>query len=442
MATGSRHADGGEARAYAGFAVAVLFFANLVGYLDRQILTLLVNPVKTSLGLSDGEIGLMQGPAFVITFVVAGLFAGRLLDRHNRRNLLVACVAIWTLSAAAGGLAQNGMQLFIARMGVGIGEAALIPAGISLISDYFGERTRGRAYGIFTSGIYAGSGMSLVLVAAILPLVTNLSLDAAQAGLNLEPWRMVMLSMLVPGALCCILLMLMREPARTTVAGEASAGDRAAGWSDWRERAGWFVPHHLCLSFANFGLYSIAAWLPSVLIREHGIDPRMVGLSLGVVVALAGGISATAGGALSDAMAAKAGSRGRMMLALFCCVAGMAGYAIVLAVPSVAFAIVGGGVVTAGLCIVLVSGIMAMAEQSPGRSRAFISAIYFVFSSIIGTAGGPAVIGYLNDFVGSETIRLSHILGGCGLVACALACLFGVAAVRGVQAPGRQVQTA
>ena len=147
----------------ATYATALLFLANLIGYLDRSILTLLVQAVKMSLRLSDGSMGLMLGAGFVLTFSFAGLFIGRLVDRVNRRNLLILALAIWSLSAAAGGLARDGAQLFLTRMGVGVGEAAIFPIAVSLIADYFEPSRRGKPYGLFTTGVYAGGGLSLVL---------------------------------------------------------------------------------------------------------------------------------------------------------------------------------------------------------------------------------------------------------------------------------------
>jgi len=413
-------------RSHTTFAVAALFFANMVGYLDRQILTLLVNPVKHSLSLTDGEIGLMQGPAFVVTFVTVGLFVGRLLDRSNRRNTLVVCVAIWSVCAAAGGLAQTGWQLFLARMGVGIGEAALIPAGISLISDLFDGQGRGKAYGFFTSGIYVGLGLSLVLVALILPAVTAYSATLSKSGLALEPWRLVMLAMLAPGAISCLLLWRMHEPSRGQ---SPSAGDeRLESGKAWMAKSSFFIPHHLSLSCATFGLYAVAAWLPTMLIRDHGMEPSSVGLRLGVVIAITGGVGATVGGALSDRFARTHAAQGRMRLAAACALLGLAGFWLILVSSARELAILGGGLATGGLCIVVVTGIMAMADLSTSTSRGFISAIYFVFSSTIGAAGGPALIGYLSDTLSGTSITLGQILGWTGAIAAAISLGFAVIA--------------
>jgi len=413
-------------RSHATFAVAALFFANLVGYLDRQILTLLVNPVKQSLSLSDGEIGLMQGPAFVITFILAGLFVGHLLDRSNRRNLLLVCVAIWSVGAAAGGLAQNGWQLFLARMVVGIGEAALIPAGVSLISDLFDEQGRGKAYGFFTSGIYVGLGLSLILVALILPAVTSYSAALREGGVVLEPWRLVMLAMLAPGATSCLVLLRMREPSRSR-SHNANGGGFDSGKA-WLANSRFFIPHHLSLSCAMFGLYAVASWLPTVLIRNHGMEPSSVGFRLGVVVAIMGGVGATVGGALSDRFARTHAGQGRMRLAAMCALLGLAGFWLILISPNHEMAILGGGLATGGLCIVMVTGIMAMADLSTSTSRGFISAIFFVFSSLIGTAGGPALIGYLSDASVGTSITLGQILGGAGVIAAATSAGFAILA--------------
>ena len=221
----------------AAWAAALLFLTNLVGYLDRSILTLLVAPVKTSLHLSDGEMGLMLGAGFVLTFSLAGLFIGRLTDRLNRRNVLIVCVAIWSVSAAACGLARTGGELFLGRMGVGVGEAAVYPIAVSVISDYFAPNRRGKPYGVFTMGVYAGGGLSLILTGAALPWATHLSSVLAAQGVRLEPWRLVMLLMLAPGALCCALLTTLKEPARASDAPAAGA-IQPSGLGAWWARRG------------------------------------------------------------------------------------------------------------------------------------------------------------------------------------------------------------
>lgn len=399
------------------YTVAVLFVVNLVGYLDRQILSLLVQPIKASLSLTDGEVGLMQGMAFVLTYSFAGLFIGRLVDRRNRRNLLIACVTIWSISAAASGLAQAGWQLFLARMGVGVGEAALLPTALSLISDSFVPERRGKALGVFMTGVYVGIGLSLVLVGFALPAFTRLAASIVIHGKSIDTWRLVMVTMLIPGAVCCALLMFMREPERSF----AIAAHESLDWSglrDWVDRLRLFIPHHLGFSLTTLGGYALTAWLPTVLIREHALDARMAGLTYGAVVAVAGCSSAYLGGVLGDWRSRVAGARGRIAVALHGLPVALAGYLLITAGHTPLAVLTGAALATGGLGYSICIGFLSISDLAPAQSRGQITAIYLICTGLIGFGGGPAAVGYANDLFGNAHRPLSTILGIVGMAAC------------------------
>jgi len=399
------------------YAVAVLFVVNVVGYLDRQIITLLVQPIKASLGLSDGQIGLMQGTAFVLTFCIAGLFMGRLVDRWNRRNLLIGCILIWSVCAAASGLAQNGWQLFIARMGVGIGEAALIPTAISLISDFFQANRRGKALGFFMTGAYAGVGLSLILVAFALPFLNQLTLDLIKYGHHLETWRMVMLTMLVPGILCCVLLAFIREPARGFTA-IAHAPLDWSGIKDWSVRARLFLPHHIGFALATFCTYSMFGWLPTILIREHGFGTHDAGFTYGSIAAVVGCGSAFLAGVLGDRFGSRSGFRGRIGVTFYCMPIALVGFLLIAVWSTVTSLLIGTVLITAGLGIALLIGLLSVSDLAPPKSRGQISSIYLIFTGLIGSGGGPATVGFANDLFGGQPHSLSFLLGVIGAVMC------------------------
>ena len=402
------------------YATAVLFFVNLVGYLDRSVLTLVVGPIEASLHLSDGEIGLMQGAGFVVTFTIAGLFVGRLIDRYNRRLLLLVCVAIWSVSAAACGFAQQGWQLFVGRMGVGIGEAALIPAAVSLIADYFPPHQRGKPYGFFTMGVYAGNGTSLVVVGLALSALATLSADLALRGIGLEPWRLVMISMIVPGLVGCLLLATMREPPRTVDEPVAETVETSGVGAWWAQRR-LLLPHNLAIAFATLGLYAINAWMPQVLIREHAMQPRDAGVLYGSLVAVTGIVSAYVGGLLSDRAARHSGTAGRLLLALVLIAIGLCGFVTLSAASSRLGLLIGSVIVLSPLSATVVTGIVALAELSGSRFRGQFTSIYFVFAGVIGTAGGPAIVGYANDFLHHRGVALGTSLAVAGIAATVIA---------------------
>jgi MFS family permease len=409
------------------FAMIVLLTVNVVGYLDRQILSLLVQPVKAALGLSDGLIGIMQGAAFVLTFGIASLFVGRLVDRSNRRNLLLICIAIWTIGAAAGGLAQNGWQLFVARMAVGAGEAALVPCAVSLIGDYFVAEHRGRAVGLFSTGIYAGAGLSLLLVGFAMPHIDALARHLATAGMRIESWRLVLVALLLPGIFACLLLAMVQEPGRT-VRTEESVGP--SGLRDWTSRARMFLPHHIGWAMANICQYAIAGWLPTILIREHGFDVRDAGLTYGSVMAVLGVGGALIGGALADRIARRSGPIGRLMLApLFTALATL-GFLCIGISTSATNVLLGAALVAGGMGVMMVIGLVSLSDFAPPRSRGQITSIYLTVITVIAAAGGPAAVGYGNDMFGGPGLPLSCILAIVGVASSIAAIAFILLAMR------------
>ncbi len=416
----------------ARYAVAILFLVNAVSYTDRSILTLVVGPVKQSLHLSDGEIGLMQGPAFVLTFVTAGLLFGYLVDRSNRCMLLLCCIAFWSISAAACGLARNGVELFVARMGVGIGEAAMIPAAISLIADYFVPHRRGAAWGLVTMGAYVGTGLSLVLIGLALPSLARFSSWLAlYQGWPAEPWRMVMISLLIPGTVCCVLLRFVQEPVRS---GHAETGARTDKGYQWPE--GWKVllTHHLFSAFAAMSLYAINSWFPTVLIREHGLSASQAGVAVGATVALIGICSAGLGGRLADFALRKGAVLGRAVLAMILTGFGLVGFAVIPLhlglVPTFAALIL----VVSPMSMAQITTVSMISDLSRSTSRGIISSVYFAFAGIIGTAGGPAAVGYVSDAVGARSGGLSSAIALVGGTAALCSLIFGaifIAILRG-----------
>jgi MFS family permease len=173
---------------------------NTFSFIDRQVLGLLVTPIKQEFGISDTRIGLLQGLAFGLFYTLLGIPMGRLVDSGNRRKIVAAGVALWSLMTAAGAGARSFSSLFLARMGVGIGEATLSPAAFSLLSDYHPRERLASALSIFSMGIFFGSGLALIVGGLIIGAVGS--------------WRLTFLLVGLPGLLAALLALTIREPAR------------------------------------------------------------------------------------------------------------------------------------------------------------------------------------------------------------------------------------
>lgn len=198
---------------YAPYAVAVLLLAYVVAFVDRQILNLLVEPIRRDTGLTDVEISLLQGLSFAIFVSVGGLPIGRLVDTRRRTALLAIGVAGWSLCTGAFGLAGSFAGMLLARIGVGVGEATMTPSAYSLIGDYVSDRRLGLATAIYGLGPFAGSGLALLLGAAMLRLLPVDSFVVPVMG-SIHSWQMIFVFLVPVGLLVAIWVASLREPPR------------------------------------------------------------------------------------------------------------------------------------------------------------------------------------------------------------------------------------
>src|ERR1700730_6987405 len=266
-------------RFYAWTVVAILIATAVLSYTDRQVLSLLVDPIRSDMGISDTQISLLLGTAFAVIYGIAGTPLGYWADRISRRNLIFAGVSVWSLGTIACGFSHNFREIFASRIVVGLGEAALSPAAISLISDYFPPSRRGTAVGAFLSGIAMGNGAAILIGGGVLHAIGSGALAATPLAVY-APWRMVLLLIGGPGLLWALAILLIREPVRYTTEG-ASTSVGVADGSTWRATP-WarVVPIYIVLAAASFVDNAVGAWAPTLLIREFSRNPAQAGVEL------------------------------------------------------------------------------------------------------------------------------------------------------------------
>jgi MFS family permease len=373
-------------RPYAWTVVAILIATAVLSYTDRQVLSLLVDPIRGSLAISDTQISLLLGTAFAVIYGIAGIPLGFLADRISRRNLIFAGVCVWSLGTIACGLSHDFREMFASRIIVGLGESALSPAAISLISDYFPPSRRGTAVGLYLCGIALGYGASILIGGAVLHLIEAGALATTALAIQ-APWRTVLVLIGAPGLLWAFAILLIREPARhVESAVEPGALDAWAG-AAWTR----VLPIYLVLAAASFVDSAVGAWAPTLLIRNFAKDPAQIGVELGVLLTVGFGGGVLLGGFLAD----RAGVTGGLRRKLYLCLS-----SVVLILPvsfsmnSSAFVPVLYGVPLYFALSGMVSaiGTSAILDIVPNRTLGLVLSVSFFLNVAIGAGLGPTAV--------------------------------------------------
>lgn len=284
---------------YAWYVVGVLTLANVLGFVDRQILSLLVIPIRRDLGLSLTEMSYLIGLPFAIFFTFMTLPLGRLADVSNRRNIIAVGVALWSLMTALSGLAGSFGRLLLARIGVGVGEATLGPSGTSLMADLFPRERLGTAMGVYSTGIFLGSGLAYFIGGWIVGLVSDQQVWTLPLVGAVRPWQTVFFIVGLPGLIVAALFLTVREPRRAEPPSTSRPFTELFQWVRTHARAyGGIAFGFAMYATANFG---IAAWLATFLVQRYGIEISRAGMIQGVLTMSLGTLGVVGGGRLMDA---------------------------------------------------------------------------------------------------------------------------------------------
>ena len=392
-------------RGYRNFVLGVLVVSYVFSFIDRQLMTILLEPIKNEFGASDTAMGFLSGFAFALFYAVLGLPVARLADRWSRRNVLAISMVIWSAMTAFCGMAATFWQLALLRVGVGVGEAGGTPPSHSLIASYFPPRERSTAMGIYGSGSQIGVLVGMLGGAII----------ADQMG-----WRVVFLIFGLPGVLIGMLVFfIVKEPAKPVVPDDRSM------WQDLMSL--WRIPAFAILSFATgftaLAGYGMGTWFPSFLIRVHGLSLTEAGLILGVVGTLGALIGAVSGGILCDKLASR---DARWQLRLPAVGAGLSVIFLGLFIlwPESQFWQLGDFKVPYAVVFLFLGGIVssfwigptyaAVQTLTAEHLRSQASALLLLLLNLIGLGLGPLVVGVLSDLLiadfGHESVRYAMVI--------------------------------
>ena len=385
---------------YAWYVVAVLTLANTSAFIDRQILGLLVGPIRRDLGISDAQMGILYGLAFALCYTLLGIPLGRAADRMSRRAIIGWGIAVWSIMTVLCGLARSYDQLLLARFGVAIGEAALAAPALSLIADYFVPDRRATALSVYALGIYLGAGLANLVGGALLARFDGTATVAWPFLGEMRPWQQVFVVVGLPGLAVALLMATVREPVRHET---GQREDRAFTVAEVAEYLGANARTVFChsLGYALFALvnFATAAWLPTHLIRSYGWSAAQAGITLGALTSTIGVLGVVVGGRVADVLLARGltdaklrvgiiAALGNLVCGVIYTLAPNAPLSIAALVPYNFFASFAFGAATA-----------AVQEVTPNRMRAQVGALYLSVVTLVGLGLGPSVVGVLTSGV-------------------------------------------
>ncbi len=280
-------AAGKRSERYAWWVVGLLAFGLMLSLLDRMVIALMIGPIERDLRLTDTQVSLLQGLAFTIFYVIAGIPLGRLADRWSRGKLAAGSVIAWSAMTMACGYTTSFWQFFVARLGVGVGEAGLAPSAVSLISDYFPKERRARPLAFMTIGSTAGAGLAMMVGGAVVHAVGVQTAIRLPVVGSVRPWQAVFLILGIVGALFGTAFLTVREPIRQDMSSQTQGGfSQVLGFM--RRRWRFFLAQFLGPSLSVMTLVSFHSWIPTLFIRRFGWDPGSTGLAYGLCIGLGG----------------------------------------------------------------------------------------------------------------------------------------------------------
>lgn len=415
---------------YRWYVLTVLFLIYVLACIDRQILAVMVAPIQTDHALTDTRMSLLLGLAFVSVYVLFSLPMARVADHHKRRSVIAFGLGLWSISTALFALSSRYWQLFVSRMGVGLGEACLNPAALPLLSDAFPRQSLGKAIGCYMLAVPIGNGLAGMIGGGLMEQLTaGSSLTLPLAG-TLQPWQLVLLVLCLTGLLLLLLLFTVREPARNTIT--PAIGTAQYTSLPFKDVSVFLRAHHrvfvslaLPLVASALMFFGVGYWVPTYFMRSadtFGLEGGDLVFWWGVINMGAGATGVLSGGFLADYLSSRFRDGlwrtlmiGTVLLgagfSLFPLAAGSAG-ALGLLIPG----ILGNGFLQA-------AGITTIMTITPDPIRGQVSALYFFLVNLVGAGLGPTLITLLSGLPLFSSNPLGLAMAFVALVSCVTAWL-------------------
>ncbi|HSN71950.1 MAG TPA: MFS transporter [Steroidobacteraceae bacterium] len=409
---------------HAWYVIFVLMVAYTLSYIDRTIVDLLVEPIKADLGLSDTQFSLLRGLAFAIFYTVLGIPFGIWADHSNRRNIIAIGIAFWSLMTALCGFARTFGQLFLARVGVGIGEAALTPAAYSMIADYFPPEKRGRALGVYAMGVFIGIGLAIMIGGFVVAAVARVPVVTLPIVGEIRSWQVAFMAVGLPGLLVALWVMTIAEPLRR------GAGAPEHPWSMFRQalvfiRSQW---RFFALHFGGYALLTmlfnaLTAWIPAYLIRTHGYTAGDIAITYGPLLLVFGSAGIYCGGWLADTLRKRGHRDAEMRAGLYSALLLWPFAALTTLMPTDTLALAMLAPLLFFASFPFAAAASALQLVTPNRLRAQVSAFYLLIVNLTGIGFGGTLTALVTDYVFADELAVGRAMALVGLILAPLAAI-------------------
>ena len=415
-----------KSNAYAWYVVLLCMLAYIFSFIDRQILALMIEPIKADLNLSDTQFSLLHGLAFSLFYAFMGLPLAYLADRFSRPKIIAVGIVFWSIATALCGLSKSFIQLFFSRMGVGVGEATLSPAAYSMFSDMFSKDKLGRAVAVYSSGSFVGGGIAFLVGGYVIGLLKNMSLIEVPLLGAIKAWQMAFILVGLPGVFIGLLFVLtVRDPQRKgqrlDAQGHVEKTSMKKAFKFIKKHRATFGCHYFGFTFYAMALYCLISWTPAFYMRKYGLTPTEAGYMLGTVMLVANTLGVFCAGWLNDWFIQK----GRKDAPMITGVMGIVG----LIIPMIVFTQVSELWLSVALLVPAMFfasfpmpiSTTAMQMLAPNQIRAQISAVFLLISNLVAVGIGTTLVALMTDKIFGNPLMVGMSLSIVGACSCVMA---------------------
>ena len=394
---------------YAWFLTTILLISYTVSFIDRAMINLLIDPIRSDLKLTDIQMGQILGPGFMISYILFSLPIGRMVDKFNRIFVLIGGILLWSIATAAHGFSSDYYSLFVSRAGVGAGEAAVTPASWSIIADLFRPEDRAFPMSFYLMGPYIGQGLALLFGGLVIQLYT---VPVEILGFTLQPWQMIFILIAIPGFILSFGLAFLADPQRKGIINKEKQKDES--FVDVvayiKSKFSAYFTLMIAASFIVVLLYTFQAWVPTYIARVHGWDLSRVGYLFGIVTLISGSLGVLSGPVLERFLDRRGFKNSTHAVFLISA-------STLAVIPPLTFLFVTEDFILPGMFVISFFITLPMAcfasglqKMTPQNYRGSISGLYVFIMNIVGLSLGPTVVPFFTSVIFQDDMSINLAL--------------------------------